>query len=58
MLVLVIAVGVAVILLLAIAVRIDRRARRRGGTVNVGKIGTSKSVAKENPQEWGRSGPI
>jgi hypothetical protein len=54
----VIVVSVAVILLLAVAVRIDRRARRRGGTLNVSKIRASKNIAKENPQERGRPGPI
>jgi hypothetical protein len=58
MLILVIVVTVGVIFLLAVALRIYRRARRRGGTVNVSKIRASKKVAKENPQERGRPGPI
>jgi hypothetical protein len=38
---------VGVILLLVAAAGIDRRAKRRGGTVNVSKIGTSKKVGEE-----------
>jgi hypothetical protein len=58
MLIVVIVVSLGVILLLAVALRMDRRARRRGGTVNLSKIRASKKVATENPQERGRPGPI